>query len=57
MPSLSVIDDLCIHVLRYLPGEAHSYANNLLGIKTRKIAQDCIGTITALACGLEAMML
>ena len=41
---LGMVDDLSIHVSRYLTGEAHSNADDLLSIESREIAEDLVRT-------------
>lgn len=42
--SLRVINNLRVHVLGYLPGEAHSYTDNFLRVETREVAKNRVWT-------------
>ena len=44
-----MVDDLGVHVLGNLAGEAHSYSDDLSSVQTREVAEDGIGTVVILA--------
>jgi hypothetical protein len=46
--SFSMVDDFPVHILWYLPGKAHSNADNFLRIESRQVTENLIRTAIAL---------